>query len=132
MSACVSGLHHVTIGCTAQKLATLAWFYTGCIGLQDGLRPALRFPGHWLYINDQAVLHLNALLDDAHPPYGLSTVDHVSFRAHGLAATREWLRSEKIEFSEIPLSGTRLHQVFLRDPVGTRVELTFDLDEEQS
>ena len=33
-------------------------------------------------------------------------------------------------FSETPLTGTRLHQVFLTDPLGLKVELNFDLDAE--
>jgi len=126
----VTALHHVTIGCTPDDLPALVNFYTHCIGLVDGFRPQLRFPGHWLYASGFPILHLNALLPSDHRGYGLSTIDHVSFRAHGLSGTREWLHSQGVRFSEIPLTGTRLHQVFVHDPVGTKVELTFDLNEE--
>lgn len=131
-SAVVVGLHHVTIGCAAKDLPTLLQFYTEVIGLRNGSRPSLRFPGHWLYVEDGAILHLNALLDEDHPQYGLSTIDHVSFRARNLRALREHLNSTGVRFTEVPLSGTTLHQVFLFDCVGTKVELTFDLLDESA
>jgi catechol 2,3-dioxygenase-like lactoylglutathione lyase family enzyme len=130
MYADISGLHHFTIGCAPSELPALLAFYTGTIGLQDGFRPALRHPGHWLYCGGRAILHLNALLAEQHEAYGMGSVDHVSFHAHGLERTRAALRDANVSFSDIPLSGTFIQQIFLRDPIGTKVELTFDLQTE--
>ena len=125
MSLDVSALHHVTIGCAPDDLPRLLDFYTGTIGLQQGYRPALRHPGHWLYVGDEAIVHLNALLPATPPPRG--PVDHVALKAHGLDTTRRMLRDANIDFSEKPLDGTTLYQVFLQDPLGLTVELNFDL-----
>jgi catechol 2,3-dioxygenase-like lactoylglutathione lyase family enzyme len=125
MSADVSALHHVTIGCAPEDLPRLLDFYTTTIGLHEGYRPALRHPGHWLYAGTEAIVHLNALLAQTPPQHG--PVDHVALKAHGLVSTRKVLRDARIEFSEKPLNGTSLHQVFLKDPLGLTVELNFDL-----
>jgi catechol 2,3-dioxygenase-like lactoylglutathione lyase family enzyme len=125
MSIDVSALHHVTIGCAPEDLPALLDFYTTTIGLQQGYRPALRHSGHWLYAGADAIVHLNALLPATPPQRG--PVDHVALKAHGLDATRQLLRDAGVEFSEKPLDGTTLHQVFLQDPLGLTVELSFDM-----
>lgn len=130
MSVSVSGLHHVTIGCAPGDLPVLLDFYTTTLGLQEGYRPALRHPGHWLYADGQAVVHLNALLPLT--PTGRGPVDHLALKAHDLAATRRLLQQAQVPFSETPLKGTTLYQVFVQDPLGLTVELNFDLEAEGS
>lgn len=129
MSVEVSAIHHFTIGCAPEDLPVLFDFYTGTLGLQQGYRPALRHPGYWLYAGEHAIVHLNALRP-ATPSREGGPVDHVALKAHGLVSTREALRAANVPFSETPLKGTSLHQVFLNDPLGLRVELNFDLDAE--
>ncbi|WP_326536015.1 VOC family protein [Pseudorhodoferax sp.] len=130
MNPSVSAIHHFTIGCAPADLPVLLAFYTRILGLQNGYRPALRYPGHWLYAGGHAIVHLNALLQTS-PARGSGPLDHVALKAHGLAATRAALRSAKVPFSETPLKGTSLHQVFLNDPLGLKVELNFDLASEE-
>lgn len=126
MSIAVSAIHHFTIGCAPGDLPVLLKFYTDTLGLKEGYRPDLRHPGHWLYVGDDAIVHLNALLQST-PSAGEGPLDHVALKAHGLAATRELLRAAKVAFRETPLKGTSLYQVFLQDPLGLRIELNFDL-----
>lgn len=126
MIADVSAIHHFTIGCCPADLPALLEFYTGPVGLQQGYRPALRYPGHWLYAGGQAIVHLNALLQ-ATPSNNGGSLDHVALKAHGLASTRQALRAANVQFSESPLQGTSLHQIFLQDPLGLKLELNFDL-----
>ena len=122
----VSGIHHFTIGCAPHDLPMLLEFYTRTVGLQQGYRPALRFPGHWLYAGGQAIVHLNAMLQTT-PGRNTSPLDHIALKAHGLNSTRWALRAANVRFSESPLAGTSLHQVFLEDPLGLKLELNFDL-----
>jgi catechol 2,3-dioxygenase-like lactoylglutathione lyase family enzyme len=129
MSAAVSGLHHFTVGCAPGDLPVLLQFYTTKIGLREGYRPTLRHAGHWLYAGDHAIVHLNALLPCTPTPTG-GPLDHVALAAHGLDNTREFLHAESVTFTERPLNGTTLHQVFLKDPLGLTIELTFDLSAE--
>lgn len=126
----VSGLHHYTLRCAPHELPALHDFYTRIVGLEVGARPEIPAPGYWLAAGGQAIVHLYALLDDAAaPPAGWATgpLDHISFRAHGLAATRAHLQAQGVPFEEAPVPGWPLHQVFLRDPKGLKIEMTFDL-----
>jgi catechol 2,3-dioxygenase-like lactoylglutathione lyase family enzyme len=57
-------------------------------------------------------------------------LDHISFRAQGLDQTREHLRANGIAFDEAPVPEWPIHQLFLRDPKGIKIELTFWLEDE--
>ena len=129
MSVDVAAIHHITIGCAPGDLPALLDFYAGKLGLKEGYRPALRHPGHWLYAGERAIIHLNALLATT-PSRSGGSLDHVALQARGLASTRRSLREANVRFTETPLKGTSLHQVFVEDPLGLRVELNFDLDVE--
>ena len=129
MTASVSTLHHYTIGCAPDELPELVDFYTRCVGLKVGFRPPLSRPGRWLYSGERAIVHLLVVREER-APAGTGPVDHISFRAHGLASTKQFLHSEGIDYTEKPLAGTSLHQMFLHDPGGLQVELTFDLDDD--
>jgi len=126
----ISGLNHYTIRCAPGDLPELVDFYSGVLQLEAGERPTMPRPGFWLYAGGAPIVHLYASLDarDWGPTGGL---DHISFRTHGLEATRARLKDLGTAFDEFPLPGTPIHQIFLRDPTGLKIELTFDLDEER-
>ena len=129
----VTGLHHYTLRCTPADLEPLHAFYTRCIGLTVGPRPVMTAPGHWLYSGGQPIVHLYAILDEASPQDGgavTGPLDHVSFRARELDATRASFAEQGLPFDEAPVPGWPLHQVFVRDPKGIKIELTFWLEEE--
>lgn len=129
MIANVSTLHHFTVGCAPADLPALLAFYTRILGLTQGYRPDLRHPGYWLYAGGHAIVHLNALLNES-PPHGGGALDHIALAAHGLPSTRDSLLAAGIHFDESPLAGTHLHQVFVQDPLGLKLELNFDLKAE--
>lgn len=125
----ISGLNHYTIRCMPQELPMLRDFYTGCLGLQPGDRPVMPAPGYWLYSKGQPIVHLYASLE-ASAAGPTAALDHISFRAHGVERTRAALRERGVDFEEMPVPGWPIHQIFLRDPFGLKVELTFDLTQE--
>lgn len=129
MSAVVHGLHHFTLRCDADDLDGLRDFYARALGLTPGARPDLRFAGYWLYASGQPVVHLYA--SGRAPCPEAVALDHISFRATGLAATRNRLDAAGIGYTEAPVPGWTLHQLFIRDPLGLKLELTFDLTEER-
>lgn len=129
MPMSISGLNHFTIRCMPSDLPELVAFYTRYLQLEPGERPAMPRPGHWLYKDHRPIVHLYASVDERHEgPTG--ALDHISFSAQGLAQTRAFLREDGIAFDEFPLPGTSIHQIFLKDPRGLKIELTFDLDAE--
>ena len=129
----VQALHHYTLGCTPADLEPLREFYTKYIGLTVGARPPIPAPGYWLYAGGQPIVHLYAIGTESTPWTGgpvTGPLDHISFRAHGLDQTREHLRAGGVAFDEAPVPEWPLHQVFLRDPKGIKIELTFWLEDE--
>lgn len=125
----INGLDHFTLRVSPAQLPALLAFYTRVLPLVEGRRPSFPFPGHWLYAAEQALVHLagNRAAGEPAPLAALPTgqFNHVSLSATGLKATREHLSKLGISWQEAPVPGMPLHQVFLRDPVGLKVELTF-------
>lgn len=129
----VTALHHYTIRCAPDELPELLDFYTRVMQLEVGARPEIPAPGAWLYANGQPIVHLFAHLASADtapkPPTG--HVDHISFRSHGLGEMRAHLDAHGIAFSEAPVPGWEIHQLFLHDPRGLKVEMTFWMSDER-
>ena len=129
----VTALHHYTLRCTPQELPPLLDFYTRTLRLAVGARPDIPAPGAWLYAEGQPIVHLYAHLSTPDDPQEPATghVDHIAFRSHGLAEMRAHLHSLDVPFTEAPIPGWAIHQLFLHDPRGLKVELTFWLDGEE-
>jgi catechol 2,3-dioxygenase-like lactoylglutathione lyase family enzyme len=127
----VSALDHFTIRCVPADLPPLLDFYTQALGLVPGERPLMPFPGYWLYSGSRAVVHLFANQTERMAG-STGSVDHISFKAHDLPGTQAGLRDKGIAFEEMALPDHELHQLFLRDPFGLKVELTFYLAEDRT
>jgi catechol 2,3-dioxygenase-like lactoylglutathione lyase family enzyme len=125
----ITQLDHFTLRISPEQLPELLGFYTRVLQLREGARPAFPFPGHWLYAGDLAVVHLagNQPAGEPQPLPSLPTgrFNHISLKASDLKGTREHLAALGVEWQEAPVPGMPLHQVFLRDPVGLKIELTF-------
>ena len=52
----INVLHHVTV--KTDDLEATRDFYRDVLGLEEGFRPDLEFPGYWLYCGDVPVVHL--------------------------------------------------------------------------
>lgn len=128
----VSALNHFTLRCHASELEGLRDFYTRVLRLQTGPRPDFGFDGYWLYgTGDKPIVHLAANAAGK-PGAPAGPFDHISFSTTGLDETRAWLKEQGVAFREAPVPGWPLHQVFLHDPGGLKIELTFDLDREKA
>ena len=122
-------IDHFTLHVRTPDLAAVARFYQDALGLRDGARPPFDFPGNWLYLGDKPVVHLvgtdyDPPLGKPEPPSG--QFDHISFRSAGLAQQRERLRGLSVAFEEATVPASPIHQIFVRDPAGILVELTYD------
>ena len=118
----LKSLDHVTICCA--DLAKSRAFYAQVLGMTDEDRPGFAFPGAWLYVNGHPVVHLIGGRANAVPDT-TGNFDHVAFDAMDLAAMRATLTKAGIPFEESKVPGRPLHQVFLHDPDGVKVELNF-------
>jgi catechol 2,3-dioxygenase-like lactoylglutathione lyase family enzyme len=125
--AVIQSLNHFTI-CAENRERTLD-FYCGLLGLCEGERPPLGFPGAWLYPqgSDEAVLHV--YWDRAMPEPRTGVIDHMAFTASGLRATTQRLDAAGVAYDLRRQAGSGTWQLFFHDPNGAKVELDFDAAE---
>jgi catechol 2,3-dioxygenase-like lactoylglutathione lyase family enzyme len=121
----IQALNHCTV--LAEDLAVTLDFYVGLLGLRQGPRPDLGFPGAWLYAGEQAVLHVVAGRPLPEPRAGV--IDHLAFSARGLAQMKARLEARGLPITLRRLPGGGDWQLFCHDPNGARVELDFDAAE---
>lgn len=122
----ISGMNHFTIVAEDPKATTD--YYIGLLGLQDGYRPDLGFPGAWLYAGGSAVLHIIYGRPMPNPRTGV--LDHMAFSAVDLKATKKRFDASGLKFTLNRQRDTQIWQLFSFDPNGARVELDFDPAEE--
>ena len=137
----IKTLEHVNIETTSLE-ATMR-FYTEVLGLKAKERPAGRArPGAWVY-DDQgvAVVHLSlidagdadlggqSLANLQEPvmgaPRGTGTVNHLGFVADDYDGFRARLCDQQVRFTEREIPDSKLRQLFVKDPNGVLVEISF-------
>ena len=102
-------------------------FYRELLGLTDGWRPPLTFPGAWLYAGDQAILHVVGGRPSDELKAGV--IDHMAFTASGLSDMLALLVVHNIEHTCRKQAASGTWQVFFHDPNNVKVELDFAADE---
>ena len=111
-------------------------FYLDVLGLQDGFRPDLGFPGYWLYLGAVPVLHIAEWETyTAHSAAkaipvttrasGTGALDHIAFNGTDVEAMIKRLQAENISFHRNDAPNAGLVQLFLDDPNGVKLELNF-------
>ena len=125
-------LQHYTI--EPANLEATKDFYCEVLGLENGDRPPLGFPGYWLYSGGVPTVHL---LGPRKPREGIvvrgtkkkfedtGRFDHIAFAASNIAGVRRKLKARKVKFREQVIPRTGGQQIFLYDPDGVGVELNF-------
>lgn len=131
MSGILTGLFHVAI--KTNDLDKTRRFYTELLGMTEVARPDFGYPGAWLGLpipGGTAIVHIYAggpaLGPSGETPVGTAAIDHVSITAVGYVTMRDRLRARNLPFREFVVPGTTLWQLFVYDPSGVQLELTFD------
>ena len=129
-------LDHVSILTT--KLEETREFYEFVMGMKVGERPSFPFPGHWLYLASEAVIHLVGI--DAKNPDGLieylgqfdienlfgsGAVDHLAFLATNPDEYINKLKKLTIPYRERKVPNMNLFQIFVEDPNKITLELNY-------
>ena len=122
----IVGMNHFTI--VAEDERQTLDYYVGLLGLTVGHRPALGFPGAWLYAGGaQAVLHL--YFERPMPATRTGVIDHLAFSATGLSVVKARFDAAGIAYDLRRQAGALTWQLFSTDPNGAKVELDFDPSE---
>jgi catechol 2,3-dioxygenase-like lactoylglutathione lyase family enzyme len=101
-------------------------FYCDLLGMRIGPRPAIAVPGRWFYSGGQAVRHVLPRTAEAAAGAG-GAIDHFAFDADDLPAFQWRLEIAGQPFESRRLADSDTWQVFLTDPDGARVELSFQM-----
>jgi catechol 2,3-dioxygenase-like lactoylglutathione lyase family enzyme len=130
-AAFTHGLFHLAIK-TGDLNGTRA-FWTRVIGLVEVPRPDFGYPGAWLACSQPgggAIIHVYAggpaLGPDGLAPRGTAAIDHVSLSCTGYHAYIARFVVAGLDWREFLVPGTTLWQLFVYDPSGVQLELTFD------
>ena len=135
----LSHLEHYLI--QAEDLEATKDWYVSVLGMRAGAHPDFGFPVHWLYLGERDVLHLTQggaavsekrkryLSQESQATRGSGVIDHVAFRASGLAETIAHLDRLGVAYQERQVDDQGLYQLFLFDPNGVKVELNFSAAE---
>jgi catechol 2,3-dioxygenase-like lactoylglutathione lyase family enzyme len=120
----IEGMNHFNV--LTDDVEATRRFYVDVIGLTEGERPPLGFPGAWLYAGGRAILHVSSA---KLPQDRAGVIDHMAFSATDLKATVKRLEAKGVKYTLRQQVGTRIWQIFCHDPMGAKVELDFDPSE---
>jgi len=109
-------------------------FYRDALGLREGARPPLGFPGYWLYVGDVPCIHIAewqtycthsiaAGISVSTPAPGTGPLDHIAFNAVDLSAVKARLAAHGIDYAVNHVPAAALTQLFLKDPNGVKIEI---------
>lgn len=121
------GIGHVNFRAPAETIERLRRFYIDIVGLHEGPRPQFRSGsrGHWLYAGTDAVLHLTIAPDASTGTQPPGVFNHLAFDCDDLESTRARLDAGGAPYEVDMVDELHQVQLFLTDPAGIGIELTF-------
>ena len=126
----VTAIAHVTL--LSDDIDATRDFYCETLGLREGERPPLPFPGHWLYGDEGPLVHIaDRAVYLAHareiglpePCAAGPPIDHIAFAASDYEEASARLERGGVSAVRNSVPGVGLRQLFFRDPDGVRIEV---------
>lgn len=121
----VLGLNHINISASPELIEEVKCFYINIIGLTVGPRARLDHEGYWLYAGHSPILHLSARTHLIEAGEQKGFLNHVSLSCVGLRDAIAKLQEAEIPYRAATVFDTGQTQLFVQDPAGISVELTF-------
>ena len=127
MAVTMKRLDHVNVR-TARLDAMVEW-YGRMLGMKPGPRPDFDFPGAWLYVGEDAAVHLIGLDEEPGADASDLRLEHFAMSATGMKELLERCREagERAEVRKVP--SFPIVQVNLWDPDGNHIHIDFDAAE---
>lgn len=122
-------LDHVNV--RTDNLDTMMTWYTNILGMHSGDRPNLPTSGAWMYVGDQAVVHLIA----ANGTAGVGSevdlkLEHFALSATGMKEFELNLAAAGEKFVRRDVPGGIITQFNVWDPDGNHIHIDFPTSED--
>lgn len=124
----VCGLNHFNITASKVLIEQVKQFYTDIVGLELGPRAHLNHDGYWLYAGPMPIVHLSikeTSVKEIPAMRDRGYFNHISLSCVGLQGAIEKMKATQTPYRLIQLPDVHQIQIFIADPAGTGVELTF-------
>jgi catechol 2,3-dioxygenase-like lactoylglutathione lyase family enzyme len=130
----LTGMEHYLV--LTSDLDATRDFYQDALGMAQGFRPQLGFPGYWMYIGATAVIHIAEWntytahsngkdIPVTRPAASTGAFDHVAFNAEGFEAVVARLDRHGVKPARNLVSKSGMRQLFVFDPNGVKIEINF-------
>ena len=118
----VQGMNHFTV--LSDDLEATKKFYCDLLGFEVGARPNFQFPGYWLWVGDQPILHVihRKQLNEVRA----GVIDHMAFSASDVKGVKARFDAASVKYDLRRQKDSGIWQLFTYDPNGAKVELDFD------
>jgi catechol 2,3-dioxygenase-like lactoylglutathione lyase family enzyme len=130
----LTGMEHYLV--LTQDIDATRDFYRDALGMTQGFRPPLEFPGYWMYIGTTPVIHIAEWATyTAHstakdipvtaPAASTGAFDHVAFNAQDFDEVVARLTRHGVTPARNLRSRSGMRQLFVFDPNGVKLEINF-------
>jgi len=113
------GLDHVNL--TVVDGPRMVRFLEQVLDAREGFRPPFGFPGHWVYLDDKPVIHLNVVERAGDFPEGI--VNHIAFGVYEFEEAKSRVEASGYPWKLAGIPGTPIGQIFVTGPEGLVVEI---------
>ena len=114
------GIDHINID--TPSIDDTVTFYTDVFGLESRPKPSGN-PGVWLYLGEQAIVHVNPVDDQ---PSSTGLFNHVAFMGEDFETVTDRLDEAGFAYRVQERADLNRSQIFVHDPNGILLEITFD------
>lgn len=118
-------LNHVNI--KTNRLLEMVEFYEDVLGMKSGRRPDFPFPGAWIYVDKDPIIHLVGMADECASVE--PKIEHFALQASGLKKLLETLTERGVKYTLDPVPGYPIVQVNLADVDGNHIHIDFNSEE---
>jgi catechol 2,3-dioxygenase-like lactoylglutathione lyase family enzyme len=130
----LTGMEHYLV--LTSDLDATRDFYQDALGMTQGFRPQLGFPGYWMYIGATPVIHIaewNTYTAHSNgkdipvtaPAASTGAFDHVAFNAEDSVSVVARLERHGVTPARNLVSKSGMRQLFVFDPNGVKIEINF-------
>lgn len=112
-------LDHINI--LTSDAPVMIGFLEAVLLVKEGYRPPFSVPGHWLYLEDRPVIHLNRI--ERSYDFEPGMLDHFAFGLYDFEPAMQRVEASGYRYEHCQIPDTDIDQIFVYGPEGLKIEL---------